>query len=98
MSARVLTCLRCGHEGVDVAMSLVDLEAEAKADRTSVRTVDVELVRDLRHVRGVVRVRARELYAAEWRCRDRVACTARVSAGNDPAPVAHDAEEDAPWY
>lgn len=77
---RVLTCLRCGHEGPDVAAKTVDLEAEARLEGGKVRIVEVELVRELRHVKETTRVVVPERYGTEWRCRDRVACEERYDA------------------
>ena len=102
MSA-LLTCLRCGEEAPDVRMALVDLEAEAMRDRSSIRVVEVELVRQLRHVQEVTRVQAPERFGAEWRCRDRAACEERYRAMTAPAkpmepPAAVLVDEEAvPW-
>ena len=39
-ASRVLTCLRCGHEGTDVRAKLVDLEDEALAEGGRIRSVE----------------------------------------------------------
>ena len=99
----LLTCLRCGEEAPDVRMALVDLEAEARRDGTTVRTVEVEIVRPLRHVNEVTKVTALERFGAEWRCRDRAACEERYRAMTAPAkpmepPAAVLVDEEAvPW-
>lgn len=99
---RPLACLRCGHEGTDVATALVDLEAEARAEGGRVR--QVEVVREIahRHVTERVRSVVPERFGTEWRCRDRAACDARWRELQDepmpPAPAAPaDEEEVVPW-
>lgn len=99
----LLTCLRCGEEAPDVRMALVDLEAEALRDRTPIRVVEVELVRQLRHVQEVTRVKAPERFGAEWRCQDRAACEERyreMTAAPEPmgGSPAVTADEEVPSW
>jgi hypothetical protein len=100
----VLPCLRCGHEGVDVAAVLVDLEAEAKLDGSGIR--DIEVVQEIQHRHITERVRSTvpERYGTEWRCRDRAACARRyreLSAPPEPMAAAAASapdEEEVPWW
>ena len=73
-------CLRCGHEGHDVRMALVDLASEAARDGERIR--DVEVVREIRHRHITERVvhTVPERYGYEPRCRDRAACELRLAA------------------
>lgn len=84
MSARVLTCLRCGHEGPDVRAKVVDLEAEARLDGTRVRQVEVVTEVRHRHITERVVDTVPERYGTEWRCRDVVACEERYRAAQGP--------------
>lgn len=100
MTRHLLTCLRCGETGPDVALTIVDLEAEAAAGGGQVRLVDVEHRWPLAHVVEVTVRRVPERYGAEYRCRDRVTCDRRYAAQAEPMPeprsTAADAEV-APW-
>lgn len=89
---RVLSCLRCGHEGTDVHATLVDLEAEAKADGQRIREVEVVIEVEHRHVTERHRSVVPERYGTEWRCRDRSACDVRYLELAQPK-----AEDALPW-
>lgn len=77
-----MTCLACGNESQDVALKLVDLEAEAR--RQGERLATVEVVQEIRHRHITERVKhvVPERYAFEPRCRDRSACDRRIGAGS----------------
>ena len=79
-ASRVLTCLRCGHEGTDVRAKLVDLEDEALAEGGRIRSVEVTQEIQHRHVVERRTTTVPERYGTEWRCRDRVACDQRYAA------------------
>ncbi len=78
--------MRCGIESPDVRTRIVDLEAEAVRDGSSIRLVTVELVTPLRHVEEKTELTVPELYGVEYRCRDSVACERRVHPER-PAPA-----------
>lgn len=101
-------CLRCGEMDPDVRMAVVDLEAEAKRDGSSIREVEVVTEIPHRHVTERVSRVVPERYGAEWRCRDRDACDRRYAeqqaemAAAEPmsppsAPPADVATEAVPW-
>jgi hypothetical protein len=73
----VLPCLRCGHEGTDVRVKLVDLEAEAKRDGERIRVVEVVTEIRHRHVTERHASTVPERYGTEWRCCDEAACERR---------------------
>jgi len=94
-------CLRCGHQGTDVAAKLVNLEAEAQAEGTRVRSVEVVQEIEHRHVTERRAVTVPERFGAEWRCRDRAACDARLAGVSPmavPPPAASDGEEEVPSW
>lgn len=95
--SRVLTCMRCGHEGTDVDTALVDLEREAADEGRRVRIVEVETVTRLRHVEERHVDAVPERYGAEWRCCDRVACDERYTALVRAAEPVSDVEEGVSW-
>jgi len=101
MTRELLTCLRCGHTAPEVALTIVDLEAEARAEGRGVRTVEVEHRWPLAHVDEVTVQRVPERYAPEYRCRDRAACERRYAAQVEPmpdeAPSAAADDEVVPW-
>jgi hypothetical protein len=74
------TCLRCGHEGTDVRITLVDLEREARLDGAEIRRVALTLASPVRHTDDVVLTDVPERYATEYRCRDHRACDERYAA------------------
>lgn len=73
----VHSCLRCGHEGTGVAVTLVNLARENNG-----RVRMVEVVQEIKHRHVVERVRhtVPERYGWEPRCRDRAGCDARLAA------------------
>lgn len=97
------TCLRCGHSGTDVSITTVDLEHEAWLVGERVRVVEVELVKELRHVKEVTKVTVPERYGTEYRCRDRIACHDRwrsqqeLERANEPVVAPAIEEEDDAW-
>lgn len=100
MTRELLTCLRCGHTAPDVAVTIVDLEAEAAAEGRRVRTVEVEHRWPLARVDEVTVQRVPERYAPEYRCRDRAACDRRYLAQAEPMPEPSSTAADdevVPW-
>lgn len=92
------SCLACGIEGHDVAMTLVEVKA------TEQRVVSVGLVsaETSRGVQGFAYADVRERYVAEPRCRDKAACRERVAALAAPVdavvPPKADADEEGPSW
>lgn len=70
------TCLRCGHEGQGVAVTLVNLARENNG-----RVRMVEVVQEIQHRHIVERIRhtVPERYGWEPRCRDVQACGRRLA-------------------
>ena len=92
------SCLACGVEDRDVAMTLVEVKA------TEQRVVSVALVsaETSRGVTGFDYPEVRERYISEPRCRDKAACRRRVAelAGPvdaAPPPKANADEEGPSW-
>jgi len=101
-----LVCLRCGHEGYDVAMRWPDLEREAREEGRTVRDVEVEVATFVgRHVTQTELRHVPERYSAhlEPRCIDAAACLRRwLAQAAEPVPEpgaipADAAEEGVPW-
>lgn len=83
------SCMRCGWDGDGVALTVVDLEAEASAEGAEVRRYDAVLTvpaAAMRAPSGRIRVaderlahRVPERFGSEYRCRDRQACDRRLA-------------------
>ena len=92
----IRSCLACGVEDRDVAMSLVEVKA---ADQ---RVVNVGLVsaETNRGITGFDYRDVREQWVSEPRCRDKAACRGRIRAmdPSPPPPPADAAEEEGPSW
>lgn len=97
------TCLACGVEDRDVAMTLVDRDDKLRPDYLPIaeqRVVDVAIVsaEDHRGITGFDYAQVRERYISEPRCRDKAACAARVKAMEAPTPPPADVEQEGPSW
>lgn len=96
--SQIRTCLACGREASDVAMSLVEYDAP----------VEVTIMQPVSFRENAIEVPVQVpgRFGAEWRCRDRAACRARAEdleparsvQGADPAAAGQSSEEVSTWF